>query len=342
MSVTDEILLETKDALERVQSFDATNLVRQDVLGKYAFNAAVEPARKLIQLFSTLSLSSLSYFPDQQLTAVKDLCNSVFNLFKSVEEFDVENAQPSVKEAQDAIVKNLDANFQHAFNILSPIIAFAAARSQDFTALERDARAATQAAQDQAAKIIETLSGQNEVASRIIQEVRAAAAEQGVGNQALHFKTEADKHGVEAGKWLKYTVRTSIGLGIYSLITLFSHNIDALSPSSYFETVQILVSKALVFSVIAFMLFLCSRNFMSHRHNEVVNRHRQNALATFTALVEAANDPASSDIILNHASACIFAPQDTGYAKQDGLKLDQQSILQMMPRVSGSGGAQPA
>lgn len=342
MSASDEILLETSEALKRVQSFDPDVLVRQDVLGKYAFYNAVEPARKLIKLFSALSLSSLPYFPDQQLGSIRDLSNSTYNLFYNIEAFDVENAQPSVKDAQDSIVVSLNENFQHSFNILSPLIAFAAARAQDFSALERDARAATQAAQDQAAKIIESLSGQSETASRIIQEVRAAAAEQGVGNQALHFQNAANEHGVEAKRWLSYTIRTAIGLAAYSALALFSHNVSALSPRNAFEAVQILASKFLVFSVLAYMLFLCSRNFMSHRHNEVVNRHRQNALATFTALVEAANDPSSSDIVLNHASACIFAPQDTGYTKQEAAKMDHQSILQLIPRLPGGASAPSA
>jgi hypothetical protein len=68
------------------------------------------------------------------------------------------------------------------------------------------------------------------------------------------------------------------------------------------------------------MLILFARNFLSHEHNAIVNKHRQNALMTFTALVDAAKEDDHSDIVLLHAAQCIFSPQETGYAKQDGSK----------------------
>ena len=36
---------------------------------------------------------------------------------------------------------------------------------------------------------------------------------------------------------------------------------------------------------------------------------------TFEALAAAGKDQAAKDIILSHAAACIFAPQETGYSK---------------------------
>jgi hypothetical protein len=55
---------------------------------------------------------------------------------------------------------------------------------------------------------------------------------------------------------------------------------------------------------------------MAHTHNSIVNRHRQNGLQTFTTLVDAAGSSQAQDIVLSHAAASIFEPQETGYAKQ--------------------------
>ena len=54
---------------------------------------------------------------------------------------------------------------------------------------------------------------------------------------------------------------------------------------------------------------------MSHKHNAVVNRHRHKALKTFKALADAASNDKQRDVILTHASQCMFFPQDTGYTK---------------------------
>ncbi len=77
---------------------------------------------------------------------------------------------------------------------------------------------------------------------------------------------------------------------------------------------------------------------MSHKHNQVVNRHRENALKTFKALSEGAANPDNKDIILTHASQCIFSPQDTGYTQgnsssDSGTSL--KSVIEILPKALG-------
>lgn len=330
----DELLDAAKAALERVQTYDPQDLVRRDDLGKYAFTQAVEPAQNLIRLFETLPSNHLEYFPDQQLTLARDTSNTVYNIFAEFEDFDLEDAQPTVSEAQSNLLAKLEKQFQHCFNQLSPLIAFATARAQDFSALERDARAATQAAKDQAANVLDDLGNQKEAAEKILAEVRSAAAEQGVSKQAIHFKTEADQHKTDAETWLYRTVVAAVVLAVYAVASLFIHNIPGTMPGQY-GAIQLAISKVLIFGVIAYGVLLCARNFLSHKHNEIVNRHRQNALATFTALAEATSDAASSDIVLSHAAGCIFSPQETGYTKSDTTPSEGVPALQILPRVGG-------
>jgi hypothetical protein len=122
-------------------------------------------------------------------------------------------------------------------------------------------------------------------------------------------------------------------LAVYAVLSLFFYEIPGFDTSNPYRAVQNAISKVLIFGVIAYMLSLCAKNFLSHKHNEIVNKHRQNALATFTALAEATSDAASSDIVLSHAAACIFAPQETGYTKGDGPTQDAVPMLQMLPRI---------
>ena len=88
------------------------------------------------------------------------------------------------------------------------------------------------------------------------------------------------------------------------------------------------------------MLILSAKNFLSHQHNAIVNKHRQNALMTFNALVTAGISKESKDIVLMHAAACIFAPQETGYAKSEGGASASKTLVEMMPKTlkSGDGG----
>lgn len=325
---------EAGDALRRVQDFDPATLTRESDLGKkFAMREAVEPARRVIDLFKLIRPSQIQFFPQDQQNVIRDQANAFFSLLETTLRFDVEGASPSPTEAKDSLVQQLEHQFQPIFNVLYPIISFASIRSLDFAKLERDARAATQAAKDSAATLLKELGGQKTSADTLITEMRTLAAEQGVGKQAMHFKNEADGHKTLSLDWRKYTIGVAVLLIIYAFGSLFFHNIPGLDSESPYRTVQIATSKILIFGVIAYILTLCAKNFMSHKHNEIVNRHRQNALATFTALAEATSDAASSDIVLSHAAACIFSPQETGYTKGDSGPSEVVPSLQILPRV---------
>ena len=131
----------------------------------------------------------------------------------------------------------------------------------------------------------------------------------------------------------------SVGLGAFSLASLYLHKLPWLEPSSAYDTLQIGVSKVLIFAVISYMLYLCARNFMSHKHNAIVDRHRQNALMTYKALVDAAGDTPNREVILVQAAACIFGPQGTGYT-HDTIPPPPgaQSVVEFLSKPVRTGG----
>jgi hypothetical protein len=114
--------------------------------------------------------------------------------------------------------------------------------------------------------------------------------------------------------WLKRTINLAWALGVYAVMTIFLHKISWIKPDDTYSTVQLAISKVLIFGVLSYVLYLATRNYLAHKHNAVINRHRQNALMTFKTLVDAAKDLPNKDVILTHASACMFAPQITGYS----------------------------
>lgn len=89
----------------------------------------------------------------------------------------------------------------------------------------------------------------------------------------------------------------------------------------------------LIFSVMAYMLFLSAKNFLNHKHNAIVNKHRQNALMTHSALVESSGDDGVRDAVLLQASSCIFSPQPTGYTSGSDNELsNQKSMVEILSR----------
>ncbi|OVE74485.1 hypothetical protein BVX94_00105 [bacterium B17] len=309
---------EATESLQRMLDFDANQLPREKELGTALnFSGAVEPANRLIGLYRRISPTILPDLPQNQLNTLWQQANSDYNILKQVLDF---QAGRPVNE-RDTLITQIDQAYQQAFNKLESLVSFSASKATDFQSLEREARAMMQGVQDQGDKLAKDLDAKSEKAAGILEDIQKAAAEQGVSQQAVYFKEAEIDHDTESNKWLKATIWLAVAMGVYAVASLFLHLIPWLKPTGTSETytsIQLAVSKGLIFAVISYMLYLSAKNFLAHKHNAIVNKHRQNALMTYTAILNASKSLEQKEIILNHASACIFGPQSTGYAKTDG------------------------
>lgn len=307
---------EVSASLKRIQDFDVNSLPRSQDLGLLNFSAVIEPAKCLVDLFRRLSSESLQDFPDPTLAQVKEQANNAFNLFNQILSFD-----PGVGDArnqQQALIRSVTQAYQPAFQTLHPYIAYSLHRSADFQRLDAAARATLQGVEDKAISFSTLMQKHEQDARRVLDEIRKVAAEEGVTHASAHFRVESELHETNSEEWRVKTVRLAWGLGGFAVLSLFIHKLPLLTPESTYDAVQLAISKVLVFSVLTYMLVLSARNFMSHKHNSVINKHRQNALLTHKALVEAASDSGARDAIMVHAASCIFAPQTTGYTHGQG------------------------
>jgi hypothetical protein len=150
-----------------------------------------------------------------------------------------------------------------------------------------------------------------------VKDIREMAAEQGASQQAIYFKEEADEHAKTAKAWL---ITTGVTTGVLAILAgglLFLHNWSPLAPTSTYEAVQLTVAKVLLLGTAGSFAVIAARNYAANRHNAIVNRHRHNALLTYTALVDAAGHQANRDIVLQYAAHAIYFDQPTGFAKTD-------------------------
>lgn len=333
MDEVEKLRLEAYQSLERLQTFDVATLQQSDRLGQNNFAELLAPAGTLISLSKKLPLATLDELHIAELNIVKNFSNSVFQHFSEALEFDMNEGD--VRNRQKAIVDKVEKSYQQKFTQLFPLISYSAALSVDFNRLEEQGRATVQDIKDQTKIVMDELKAQQNEVSEILADVRKTAAEQGVSQQAIYFKDEADLHKTESNVWRIRTIWMSVVVGLYGISTLFLHKVPIISPINTYETVQFTVGKVLVFFVLTYMLSLCSKNFLSNRHNEIVNRHRQNALMTYKALVDASGSQEARDVILNHAAASVYRLHDTGYTKSnDNGGSSSSSIVEMLPRTS--------
>lgn len=325
-------------SLERLQNFDVATLPREDTLGSgMNFNDAVKPAEKLIGFYKQISLSSLDDLPKQQLDTIHSQANADYNRFEEILNFS--QTETNAFNRRNAIIEKVKSSYQATFIKLHHLVSYSASKSADFQRLETEARAAIQTIEDLREELNTNLATTQKEARQVLKKIQDVAAEQGVSQQAAYFNTESQNHSTAANTWKKGVFYSAGLMFLYASVSLFIHKIPILAPTNAYESVQLGVSKVLIFAVISYMLYLSARNFLAHKHNAIVNKHRQNALMTYTALVEASGDEDNKEVILGHASSCIFSPQTTGYSRESGSGAPSaKSVVELLTKPFSASG----
>ena len=223
-------------------------------------------------------------------------------------------------------------DYDSIFSTLYPLIAYGSSITVNMPQLENEFRELIQQARNDIEGFTSEMNNSQSEASAMLESIRAASAESGVSQHAIHFQKESKSHDKQSKYWKYATIGCASLLAIYSVIAIIGY--EWLTSDKIEHIIQLTVGKVLLFAVISYAVFLSARNFMSHTHNTIVNKHRQNALLTFRALADATTDEATRDVILTHASACIFSPQDTGYTKSDGKPpTPDPSVIGLIPKI---------
>ncbi len=298
--------------LNELQEFDVDKLPRVQELGtSLDFSGAVAPATKLISLYNKLDDGVLDDYPPGMLSQFISRAKEDISLLNSILAFTADAANPATE--RDGLINKLSSNYIVTFEILHPIISYSMAKTKDISELETNARRIVSDLSEISEKVKSEMSEYRNEAELALESIRNAASELGVSQQAIHFNDESKSHHEQANAWRNITVIIGFIAVLFAVISLWLH--QWIPQSNTYESIQLAVSKVLIFAVLLYMLYLSGRNFLSHTHNAIVNKHRQNALLTYNAIAEAAKDLRNREVILTYAAACIFSPQPTGYTK---------------------------
>ena len=327
-----QALQNAQESVKRMQEFAAKAIARVDELGKAInFQDAVPIADQLIGLYQRLSLEAFAELSTDHLTVIRKCADRDYAHLNAILQFQA----GTPKNQRDALVANLQQAYDPSFNELVLFICHGVSRTADFKALEREARAANQQMQDDFNKTLQDLKSTGDEAKSALAEARKAAAEQGVSKQAAFFTQEAKKHEGWADAWRKRFWGAAAAFVAVAVASVWLFPGEAQND---YAAVHLVTSKVLLLAAFGYVLFFCAKNYMAHRHNAVVNRHRQNALMTYRALVEANNHPNNADIVLNQAARFIFAPQDSGYMRGGNSGDGDISVMRHVARGVAQGG----
>src|SRR5207244_10156514 len=144
------------------------------------------------------------------------------------------------------------------------------------------------------------------------------------------------------GVWFCITVLLALGTGCLAWVNygrtfaLLEGTAPGHDPLSTGAFVQLAIAKFIIFSILFSAVLWAARIYRAHRHNYVINKHRQNALSTFEAFAKAAGDSETKNAVLLQATQCIFSPQRTGYLAQENDSEGHSSILEIIRSLPSS------
>jgi hypothetical protein len=328
-----------RKTLEELAAIEAEELVRSDVLGSALnFRDGVPYFKRVLKLFKDLTKTNLDDASYNALTQLSAQARSALQLFKEIQGFDPSKHNNPV-QVKDGLITRARDIYDSYYQVVTPITAYLIRMGTDFEALERKAKehfdntvAESSREQDKQKNITSDMQA-------ILESVKKAAAEVGVSQHAIHFREEALKHSKESLSWLIAAIILAVVAGMYSLWS-FRQSL-ALAPAAavaWWPHVTYLVSRLLVLSVIFFGMGWSARNYRAHKHNEVVNTHRQNALRTFETFAKAAADKDTKDAVLLEATKCIFEGQSSGYLSAETEQVPSSTVIEVLRKVTASRG----
>lgn len=161
----------------------------------------------------------------------------------------------------------------------------------------------------------------------LLSNAKQASLEIGISNYQSIFLEESEYHKSESRKWIIGIFVLLVVIIILGISFLF---LPILNTQTHF-LIQFTMTKIIVISVLFYSLSICTRNFKAHKHNSVLNKHRQNALRTFEVFTKAAgSDVQTKNAVLLEVTRTIFSTQQTGYLMSESESENPNRIVEII------------
>ena len=335
MATTEEHKALNEDIKNNLQYFltiDLNSLTREAELGyQLSFKKGELIFKKIIELFKRINTVDLFDVPYNALISFRDQLNHAISIFDQIKSFDPNTSNPA--SVRDRLINELEQKYDTYYAVCLPILTAGLLNSNDLAAertklteMLNEISKENENAKSESAKALAEIQ-------EVLEKARQAAVEVGVAQHFLIFKEEANEHKTLSDLWLKRTVNVLTAIGVLGLALLF---VPPLGEGTHY-LIQFTITKVVLLSVLFYGLSICTRNYKAHKHNSILNKHRQNALNTFETFAKAAgNDMQTKNAVLIEATHTIFSNQQTGYLNNDNESDSPNKIIEIFKNASAN------
>lgn len=300
------------DHFNTIRNFDIENdLIKSRQLGSdFSFQGCEDLIRSFLSDLEMIVHFELTKVPFASLVKFQTATSHVKSALNNLKTFNPSRENSAaIRSSYMATVQNTLEEWKDASLPIFTLIALQKTQTSDLSEIELLKQELRLTVNQSTA----ALQSKMEQIEEVLKTARAAAGTTGINAYNVIFGEEARFHFEEAKKWFKYLIFI-LTLTIVVAGALFSLMFWEKISESTFNSVQFTVSKIVILAIFLVAVSVCIRNYKAHKHNSIVNKHRQNALATFETFVKAAgNDEQTKNAILLQATQSIFSNQNTGY-----------------------------
>jgi len=345
--------------IDEIEKIKISELAKGEQFGAaYGFQNDLPLFQTAQQMIMYLRNCALANLPEGILTNNIDACKNLLSVFQKIAAFDPAAAGTNPQDARQAILTEFKNAYQKVFANLAPIFSHeirsegrAKIAQQKIDALVADLEKSKGEFQDDKRKYTTEFA-------ETLKSMKDAAGKEAISRYASIFKIQSEDHGKRAGYWLLATllcIAGIIGVTYHLFITPFTLSPAATEDSTKkpapvpasdpkleassdhkdepptLGLIRQFSGRFVIISTVFFLLTLCAKNYASHQHNAVVNRHRQNALETFQAFVQSAgSDSGTRNAVLLEATHCIFSVQPSGFGQKQADVDTSPKILELI------------
>lgn len=330
-------LNQLRERLESIAGYQSAALAQGKGLGDINFEQCEPLLQETIDLANEARSLPLELLPLQTLKQLTPPTENLGNTLKSISEFTLVG-QDKPENQRNNLQNHVRTEYDALLLAFMPHLAYLTLKHAQVQEVITQSRELLEETQKKTRDILDDLDKRKGEAESIVRATQDAAAKIGVAQFAVRFGEIAKEHVAVAKRWLI----AAIVLGLVTIVVAvgFLSWLPVDGELSNPATIQRIVTKIIVISLVYFSAIWASRNYRTHRHLNVVNSHRQNALTTFQTFVKAAGDEdkETKNAVLLEATRCIFSPIATGYLGGD-QETPNSSIVEVLTRtVGGVGG----
>jgi hypothetical protein len=280
----------------------------------------------------------LEALPDRLVENAHQQYAVITNRINHLNGFSVRN-NTNPAHSREQLIGNFVSDANGFFDTIPQVVAYASLLSPD----GREALAVE--AQQRSGEIRQLADDARTQANRIAELLRAsqdAAQKVGISEHAQHFLTQAREHLLSGRYWLWATMAFAVITGLVAGVN-YAIAVDASRPSApgaavtvqagTAASIQLIVAKVLLFSLLLSATVWCGRVYRAHRHNYVVNRHRQHSLSSFKAFAESTEDTQTKNAVLIQATQSIFSPQSTGFISHEAEPSATPQLIELVRTI---------